>query len=144
MTPYEAILTLLIRLAFRDGQLSPVERAYLDNLADAWGLLDRFDALCAAAPSFSLGDVLQAVQHYPDRFWITLRAYLLSQADDDYDARELLSINELMIRLGIKTQDRMLIEQVHPDMSLAEICHLDPRLAQLASESSLADPTTWP
>lgn len=143
MTPHEAILTLLIRLAMRDGEPSPVEQAYLSNLADAWGLLDRLSALEAAAPTFKLDLILQAVPHYPDRFWIALRAYLLNQSDDEYSTSDLLSVNELMIRLGIQTADRMLIEQVHPDMTLNQIRHLDPRLASLADASSLADDQTW-
>jgi hypothetical protein len=143
MTPHEAILTLLMKLALRDGQITPVEQAYLERLAETWGLMERFDALADNAPEFTLDTLLAAITHYPDRFWIAVRAHHLGLSDDEFAARELLLVNALVIRLGITPQDRMLIDLTHADMSMPQICALDPRLAELQAQSTLANPNTW-
>lgn len=128
-----ATLLVMAKMALSDGQVVQEERDFLEPMLEPGETLE---ALLSEASKSTLEQLVAPVERYADRFFIALRAYAMSTIDDDLDAREEAAFERLVSALGIKPDDRTLIERSVGASDSDEPEALDPRLEELYQAST--------
>ncbi len=135
--PREAALLVLAKMSLCDGAIAPEERGYLLDLLDD-AQADRLDELLAQAQTCTLESLAAAVGHYPDRFFIALRAYALAHVDAHYNLAEATLFDSLVQLLHITAEDVALIAATEAVVEDALDEPFPVRLAELFEQSSFA------
>jgi uncharacterized tellurite resistance protein B-like protein len=135
MSARKAALLAMAKMALVDGTVSGEERGMLEPLL---GPGESVDALIVEAKGKKLSDLVDQLDRYADRFFLALRAAAMARVDHQLDAREEALYAELVELLGIRPDDRALIERSVAALDSHEAPPLDPRIEQLYRQSSFA------
>lgn len=137
VAPREAALLVLAKMSLSDGEVTAEERGYLQDLLGE-DPHQNLEALLAQAQSSPLSELSAAVTHYPDRFFIALRAYAMAHVDAHYDLAEAALFEELVALLQITAEDVALIAATESVVDEAMDETYPPRLTELFEQSSFA------
>ena len=136
MNSSEAVLLVIAKTALSDGQIDESEQEFLTELCDVLGAEFDADALLEKAKQSELETLVKAIESYPDRFFVALRAYMMAHIDFDFDAAEEAFFAKLIDSLEITDEDLRLIENT--ESAIGEVDESTPsdRIMELYQQSS--------
>jgi hypothetical protein len=123
----------MAKMALVDGNVSDLER---NMLAPLLTTSESVDALLEEAKTVELSALVAELDRYADRFFVALRSASMAHVDAHLDAREAALYDELIAKLDISPDDKLLIDESVAGLSLVEPPPLHPRIAQLFQQSS--------
>ncbi len=133
MAARKAALLCMAKMALVDGTVSDLER---NMLAPLLTTTESVDALLEEAKTVELSALVAELDRYADRFFVALRSASMAHVDAHLDAREAALYDELITKLDILPDDKLLIAESVAGLSLVEPPPLHPRIAQLFQQSS--------
>lgn len=133
MAARKAALLAMAKMALVDGHVSDVERGMLAPLLST---SESVDDLCEEAKTVDLAELVGRLDRYADRFFVALRSASMAHVDAHLDAREAALYEDLVAKLDITPEDKLLIDESVAGLSLLEPPPLHPRIAQLFQQSS--------
>lgn len=130
----QALILVMAKMALADGKISEEERGFLESMLEEGESLPK---LLDAAGRQTLAQLVAPIELYADRFFIALRAACIAHIDVDFDAQEEAAFQELIVTLGLSSDDsELILEGVH---SLDDLhATPNPRIEQLFEQSSFA------
>jgi hypothetical protein len=135
MSPEKRALVLVMaKMALVDGKLAEEETGVLEAMLEGEASID---AMLTQAAQNSFAQLIAPIAHYPDRFFIALRAACLARVDDELAGSEAEVFEQLIRDLGIESADRALIlegARSTQDPGLQP----NPPIEQVVGESSFA------
>jgi hypothetical protein len=123
----------MAKMALVDGNVSDVERKMLAPLLTT---SESVDELLEEAKTVALPALVAQLDRYADRFFVALRSASMAHVDAHLDTREATMYDELVAKLEILPEDKLLIDESVAGLSLVEPPPLHPRIAQLFQQSS--------
>ena len=133
-----AAVKVMAKMALMDERFRASERAFLRDMMPPPADDAAIDRLLESVRDESLDSLTAEIRTYEDRFFIALRAYAMAHVDRDYDSREEKAFLRLITLLGIKSEDRKLIEETQQRDRHETDFEPNPRLEQLFVRSSFA------
>jgi hypothetical protein len=129
----KAALLAMAKMALVDGNVSDLERNMLAPLLTS---SESVDDLLEQAKTVELPALVAELDRYADRFFVALRSASMAHVDAHLDAREASLYEELVAKLDILPEDKLLIDESVAGLSQIDPPPLHPRIAQLFQQSS--------
>lgn len=101
---------VLAKMALSDGVITSEERSLMNEILQELQVDLSAEVLFQEVQGKPIRDLIDKVDKYEDRFFIALRAYAMAHIDFDFDPEERKFFNDLIAVLGIRPEDRALIE----------------------------------
>ena len=136
MKERKAALLILIKMALSDGVLTREENEFIDEFKTVSGVQEKNEELIAESKEHKLGDLIDTIDNYADKFFIALRSYSMAHIDDDFDSAEKDLFERLTSAMAIQAEDIELIKSTEEAVSDANGIVPDQRLIELFKESS--------
>jgi len=126
---------ILAKMALKDGVLDDNEQDFLQEMCDVL-VKEPLEDVLEKARTEPLDGLLVHVESYPDRFFISMRAYMMAHADEHFDIQEEHFFDELITKLEITAEDLALIKRTGERLQLEDPGDPEPRLLELYNQSS--------
>ena len=134
----KAALLILTRMAISDGKLTDEELNQLHEMIKFFALEISSEELITEAKTSEINALIEYLPKYEDRFFTAMRSYSIAMIDEDFDHQEEILFEELIGKLQITNEDRLLIEESERAM-MNDGDWLPPvRLLELYNNSSFA------
>lgn len=130
-----AALSIMAKMALCDGNVDDAERSMI---ADLVGSDEGVDRILATAKEAKLEELVDALDAYPDRFYVALRAYFVAHADDDFDVKEQAFFATIVDMMKLEEADLELIRETEQAMRSDAAAEPAPRFQELFEQSSFS------
>jgi thioredoxin-like negative regulator of GroEL len=126
------LVVILAKMALADGTVSEEEEFFLQQQSGE----SEIEGLLQKARETELVDLVQGIDHYPDKFFVAFRAASLALIDDDYDIAEQQLFQRLSKLLGLDDSDQTLIQEIVDKLRIDPDLEPPQRVQELFAQSS--------
>ena len=112
MKEHKAALLILIKMGLSDGILNDSESSLIEDFKKSMNIQNDSEELIKEAKNTKLGDLIDRITKYEDKFFIAMRSYSMANVDNDFDLAEQELFERLVNAMDISQSDIDIIKKV--------------------------------